>query len=365
MNKIIFDYRMKYWSGIGRYSINLIDKYKNQLSKDMLCTLNEKNKEISMNYFPAIKSKANVFSLREQVELSLLNSRNTVDLLHSPHFVFPVLSTGKLILTIHDLTPLLFPDIFSLKARLYMRTMIWLSKFKVNKIITVSQNTKNDLIKMFNYNPKKIKVIYNGVDNSYKIIENQDLIKKIKDKYKTGKEFLLYVGNIKPHKNIPTLLKALEKINANSKLVIVGKKDKAYDEIFDIIDQYNLEDRVIFTGFVPDEDLILLYNAATLFVYPSLYEGFGLPPLEAMACGTPVITSNVSSLPEVVGNAAITVEPQNVFKLSKAINNVLENKNLQDKMIQEGLKRAEQFTWEKTAIDTIKVYEEVLDQKLL
>jgi glycosyltransferase involved in cell wall biosynthesis len=243
--------------------------------------------------------------------------------------------------------------------------MIWLSKFKADKIITVSQNTKDDLVEMFNYNPKKIKVIYNGVDNSYKIIDNKKLISEIKDKYDTGKDFLLYVGNIKPHKNIPVLLKALSNIDKQNKLVIVGKRDKAYDEIFDIIDQNNLEDRIIFTGFVPDKDLILLYNAATLFVYPSLYEGFGLPPLEAMACGTPVITSNVSSLPEVVGYAAITVDPYNINGLAEEINKVLGNEVLQKAMIKKGIERAKEFTWEKTARETIRVYEEVLNQKLL
>jgi glycosyltransferase involved in cell wall biosynthesis len=243
--------------------------------------------------------------------------------------------------------------------------MIWLSKFRADKIITVSQNTKDDLVEMFNYNPNKIKVIYNGVDSSYKLIDNKKLISEINNKYNTGENFLLYVGNIKPHKNIPVLLKALSNIDKQNKLVIVGKRDKAYDEIFDIIDQNNLKDRIIFTGFVPDEDLILLYNAAALFVYPSLYEGFGLPPLEAMACGTPVITSNVSSLPEVVGDAAITVDPHNIKELSKKINKILSNKDLQNKMIQRGIERAKQFTWDKTARETIKVYEDVLNKKLL
>jgi len=362
--KIAFDYRMEDWSGIGRYSESIIDIFKEKnILENQFKLLKYSGQNIKIN--KAIKCTSEVFSFSEQLELPILNSKNNIDLFHSPHFVFPIFNPGKLILTIHDLTPLLFPDIFSLQARIYMKTMIWLSKFKADKIITVSQNTKDDLVEIFNYNPDKIKVVYNGVDKSYRVINDKQLINDVRDKYDTGEEFLLYVGNIKPHKNIPALLKALSNIDKQHKLVIVGKRDKAYNEIFDIINEYNLDDQVVFTGFVPDEDLILLYNAATLFVYPSLYEGFGLPPLEAMACGTPVITSNVSSLPEVVGEAAITVDPHNTIKLSETINKILVNKGLQNKMIQKGIERAEQFTWEKTAQETIKVYEDVLNQKNL
>ena len=160
-------------------------------------------------------------------------------------------------------------------------------------------------------------------------------------------------------------MKSLNKLNGNNKIVIVGKKDKAYDEIFDIIKNYDLQNRVVFTGFVPDKDLVLLYNAATLFVYPSLYEGFGLPLLEAMSCGTPVITSNLSSLPEVVGNAAITVNPYDFEELAKKIDKVLSDKELQKILIKKGVNRAKEFTWEKTALETIKVYEKVLNTKLI
>lgn len=361
---ISFDYRMKDWSGIGRYSSSLIDELsqKSFFNKkfNLIKCYNQNSQTI--NY---VNCSSDVFSISEQFKLPIISFENNIDLFHSPHFIFPIFNSGKLILTIHDLTPLLFSDIFPLKARIYMKTMIWLSKFKADKIITVSKNTKDDLVEIFNYNPEKIVVIYNGVDSSYRIINDEKLIYDVKDKYDTGEEFLLYVGNIKPHKNIPSLLKALDKLNKNNKLVIVGKRDNAYDEIFDVIKEHDLSDRVIFTGFVSDEDLILLYNAATLFVYPSLYEGFGLPPLEAMASGTPVITSNLSSLPEVVGDAAITVDPYNINELANEINNVLSDKELQKVMINKGLKRAKEFTWEKTACETIKVYEEVLNKKLM
>ncbi|OCL25566.1 hypothetical protein U472_14640 [Orenia metallireducens] len=356
---ILFDYRMKNWSGIGRYSSNLIEELSKIKIADQLSLFSNYGKR-QIDDFKIINCHSNVFSVSEQIELPYLNLKNKIDLFHSPHFVFPIFKFNKLVLTIHDLTPLLFPEYFSSFARGYMRAMIWLSKFKADKIITVSKNTKEDLIKNFGFKENKIKVIYNGVEESYQPFIDQELLKDTRQKYNTGENCILYVGNIKPHKNIPRLLKALSKVNEDSKLIIVGKRDKAYDEIFEVIDKYQLNERVIFTGFVPDEDLILLYNAATLFVYPSLYEGFGLPPLEAMACGTPVITSNVSSLPEVVGDAAITINPYNIEELSDSINKVLSSKELQQELSQKGLERSKEFTWRRTAEETLKVYEELL-----
>ncbi|GAB6137374.1 glycosyltransferase family 4 protein [Halanaerobaculum tunisiense] len=356
---VFFDYRMKDWSGIGRYCRNLIIEFGELDLHNNIFLLS--NKATDSN-FKNITCNSNVFSIKEQFELPFMSLNKNINVFHSPHFVYPIFSFDKLILTIHDLTPLLFPQYFSASERTYIKSMIWLAKFRADKIITVSQNTKQDLINEFNFNSDKIKVIYNGIDDSYKPIRNG--LDTIKEKYKTGDKYILYVGNIKPHKNIPRLLKALSKVknDNNMKLVIVGKRDKAYDQVFKVIDRYELEDNVIFTGFVPDNDLLLLYNAATLFVYPSLYEGFGLPPLEAMACGTPVITSNISSLPEVVGEAAITVDPYSIDDLATAINNVLSDSNLQEELSRKGLERVRQFSWRKTAQETFKVYQEVLKE---
>ena len=358
---ILFDYRMKDWSGIGRYSSNLVDNLNNISINNKLFLLSNSQKTNETN-FKNIICNSDVFSISEQLELPILNSKGKFDLFHSPHFVFPIFNFKKLVLTIHDLTPLLFPEYFSKIARLYMKWMIWLAKFKANKIIAVSENTKQDLINKFGIDKGKIAVVYNGVDVSYEIINNQTRLSQVKEKYETGQEYILYVGNVKPHKNISRLLKAFSMVNRNSKLIIVGKRNKVYDEVHKIIKEYQLKDKVVFTEFVPDEDLLLLYNAATVFVYPSLYEGFGLPPLEAMACGTPVITSNVSSLPEVVGDAAITIDPYDIDELVNEINNVISNPKLQQKLSRKGLNRAKKFTWRKAAEETLKVYEEVLQE---
>jgi len=171
---------------------------------------------------------------------------------------------------------------------------------------------------------------------------------------------------LEKRKNIPTLIKAFyesKRRRTNHKLVIVGKKGWKYDDIFETIDALNLKNEVIFTGYVPKEDLVKFYNTADLFVYPSVYEGFGLPPLEAMACGCPVITSNISSLPEVVGNAGITVNPYDVEELVEAMYRVLNDEDLRKELSKKGLERSKLFSWRKTAEETWKVYEEVFNNK--
>ena len=176
---ISFDYRMKDWSGIGRYSESLISKMKQELvfKKNLNLIVNNIQKYKKSKF---IKCNSNVFSILEQIELPIINIKNNIDLYHSPHFVFPFFNKSKIIITIHDITPLLFKEMFSLKARLYMKLMIWFSKFRADKIITVSQNTKNDLVELFNFKQNKIEVIYNGVDESYKIVKNPKNIKQVK-----------------------------------------------------------------------------------------------------------------------------------------------------------------------------------------
>lgn len=351
---------MHNWSGIGRYCTNLIKQFSSMDLRDDLSLITSLDDDNKLNDFPKIKCASKVYGIKEQIEIPTLSLKNKIDLYHFPHFVFPVINYGKTILTIHDLTPLLFPEYFSKTARFYMKSLISIAKYRANKIIAVSNNTKHDLIEKFKFPEHKIKVIYNGVEECYRVNKNKEDLNYIKMKYKTGDRFILYVGNIKPHKNIPRLLKALARLSIDIKLVIVGRKDKAYDKVFKVIKEEKLQNRVIFTGFVPDDDLINIYNAATVFIYPSLYEGFGLPPLEAMACGTPVITSNVSSLPEVVGNAAITVDPYDIEKIAFSMTEILTNSSLQDKLIKKGKERVNLFSWKKTAIETKKLYEELL-----
>lgn len=292
-----------------------------------------------------------------------LKSMNQLDIVHDTYEIGPlsVKMPFKKIITVHDLSPFLFPNTFSSSNVLFHKLFFSKTLRSVDKIITVSENTKCDLVTHFNVPEDKIKVIFNGVDPKFKPLDKNDVNQSI-NKYNINFPYILYVGTLEPRKNLPTLLKAysqLKKKNINHKLVIAGRKGWKYHDIFETIDKLNIKNEVIFTGYVLENDLPALYNAASLFVYPSIYEGFGLPPLESMACGTPVITSNTSSLPEVVGNAGITVNPKDIDMLATAMYEVLTNDSLMKEMTKKGLERAKLFSWKSCAVETLKVYEEI------
>jgi len=221
----------------------------------------------------------------------------------------------------------------------------------------VSYHTQKDLITYLNVPKDKIKVIYNGNDARFQPL-NYIEISKVREKYKLPERFILSVGGLHPIKNISRLLKAynLSRRNGlNHKLVIVGMVMDKVSEIFQTLKGLNLEDQVIFTGKVP------VYNSADLFIYPCLYAGFDLPPLEAMSCGTPVIASNNSSLPEVVGDAGLLINPYDITEIADAINNIITDDDLRKNLIKKGLKRSKQFNWSKSAYETLEVYKEVYD----
>ena len=233
-----------------------------------------------------------------------------------------------------------------------------------DKIIAVSYSTKQDLMNYFKISDNKIKVIYEAADQIFQPLSSEK-VQHFKDKYDLNYQYILYVGTLEPRKNIPLIIKAfyiLNKEGFQHKLVIAGKKGWKYKTIYQLIDKLNLQKEVIFIGFIPDNDLPALYNAANLFVYPSLYEGFGLPPLEAMSCGCPVITSNISSLPEVVGDAGIMIDPYSVDELYEAMHKVLINEIVRKDMIKKGLERSQMFSWTKTAEETLKIYKEALNE---
>lgn len=292
-----------------------------------------------------------------------LKSMNQLDIVHDTYEIGPlsIKMPFKRIITVHDLSPFLFPNTFSSSNVLFHKIFFSKTLRSVDKIITVSESTKYDLVTYFNVPEDRIKVIFNGVDTKFRSLRENDVNEFLK-KYNINFPFILYVGTLEPRKNLPTLIKAyyqLKKKNINHKLVIAGRKGWKYQKIFETIDKLNLKDDIIFTGYVPENDLPALYNAADLFVYPSIYEGFGLPPLEAMACGTPVITSNTSSLPEVVGDAGIMVDPLDINELAHSMHEVLTNSALKIDLRKKGLERAKMFNWEKCGRETLEVYENV------
>jgi glycosyltransferase involved in cell wall biosynthesis len=233
-----------------------------------------------------------------------------------------------------------------------------------DRIIADSYNTKKDIVNYYGVREEKISVIHLGASRGYRQLENQ-IVESVRSKYHLNFPFVLFIGTIEPRKNIPVLLKAFsicKKKLPELKLVIVGQKGWKYHAVFTTITNLHLQNDVLFLQYVPHEDLPAIYNAAELFVYPSLYEGFGLPPLEAMQCGVPVITSNTSSLPEIVGERGAMVNPDDIQGLASMMFDLLSDDSLRKENIRYGLSRARLFSWEKCALETQEIYEEVYRQ---
>ncbi|WP_053240438.1 glycosyltransferase family 4 protein [Pyrobaculum islandicum] len=308
-----------------------------------------------------------------QYDLSLLFMprmlmKTKLDVIHFTEFLPSLtpsfyISSVRKILTIYDLIPSLFrylPTDYILKWRLLLKRVVK----KVDMIITVSKNTLNDCVKYLQCPSEKIRVIYPGVDNIFKPLTRKEKAKEvIKTKYGVEPPFILYVGTLEPRKNVERLIASYyilkKKMGIKHRLILVGKKVWMYNTIFNLISKLGLSNQVVYIGYVDREDLPLFYNLADVFVYPSLYEGFGIPPLEAMACGTPVVTSNTSSLPEVVGNAALTVDPYNIDQLVQAIHLIISDEGVRKELSKRGIEQAQKFSWEKAAQETLKVYTEV------
>jgi glycosyltransferase involved in cell wall biosynthesis len=275
-------------------------------------------------------------------------------------------STVKKIITVHDIIPLLFRNNLPSEYK-YWGPTLRLIKNRTDCIITDSENTKKDCIKYLNIPEEKIEVIYLAADKRYKYLENkQELKDELRFKYNINDLFILYVGTVESRKNVSLLIKSfheLKKLGVKHKLVLIGVHGHGSAKIVELVSSLNLVDDVIFTGYVPDNDLVKFYNTADIFIYPSLYEGFGLTPLEAMACGCPVISSNTSSLPEVIGEAGVLVDPYDYKVLAGEIYRVLIDEDLRKELSKKSLQRSKVFNWKKTAKKTWNVYEKVLEGK--
>jgi len=287
-----------------------------------------------------------------------------VDVFHSPSFQLTPQKQGRSVLTIHDLCFLVYKKYAIKSSRLHYGRRIKSYAQGADAIITISQNSKKDIINYLDISPERIFVIPAGKDQKFKPQNDPETISKIREKYRLKRAFILHVGTLEPRKNLVGLIQAYHRSKARKEyqLVIAGGKGWMYKEIFKTVEKLGLTKEVIFTGYVPEDDLPALYSASSLFVFPSLYEGFGLPPLEAMACGTPVVTSKVSSLPEVTGDAALLVDPFNIEEIKDSIDLVLSDQKLASSLKKKGLERAGLLTWEKTAEKTIEVYRKVLEK---
>jgi len=229
-------------------------------------------------------------------------------------------------------------------------------------VLADSESTRNDVIELLGASPDRVRVVYPGVDARFRRVQDAQALAGVRQHYHLPERFVLGVGTLQPRKNLQRLIEAYAQLelSADIKLVVFGGTGWMYEGIFQRVEELGLQDAVCFPGYAADEDLPALYTLADLFAFPSLYEGFGLPPLEAMACGTPVVTSNVSSLPEVVGAAALTVDPYDVKALANAMWRLLNEPSLRSTMVQRGLAQAREFTWSRAAEKLLHVYQEVL-----
>jgi glycosyltransferase involved in cell wall biosynthesis len=286
-----------------------------------------------------------------------------LDVLHAPVNVGPLLRTCPTVVTIHDLSFILYPELFRPFNRVYQQRFARWTVDHAAAIIAVSSSTRDDLVRLMGVPPGRVAVVPNGVGEEMQPLDPA-LVAAHRARHGLPDRLILFVGTLEPRKNVLTLLEAFACLcgrpGFSHHLAIVGGKGWYYGEIDGAVERLGLRERVIFAGFVPQEELPLWYNTADLFVYPSLYEGFGLPPLEAMACGTPVVVSNVSALPEVVGEAGLRVPPLDAEALAAAIEAVLGAPEQHSALRAAGLQRAATFSWRETARRTSQVYHQVV-----
>ncbi len=356
--KIAIDARMIQMSGIGTYIKALMGHgiYDIALGDGNDILKYDANVKV-INYSDKI------YGAGEQLHFPFKELRKSgADLLHVPHYNVPVFYRGKLAVTVHDLTHLVLPQFLPNKAAyLYAKFLIGYAVRKAEVVFTVSENSKRDILRFYNIPEDKIAVVYNAVDSRFVHRDRED-VSYLFDKYNIprDKKVIMYVGNLKPHKNLPRLLEAYSKMNGREDtcLVLVGKAFDSED-LTPQIKALGIEDSVIKTGIIVDNELVDFYNLADLFVFPSLYEGFGIPPLEAMACGTPVVCSNNSSLPEVVGDAAYMFDPYDEKQIRDAMEKVLGDDSLAQSLVERGYKRVKLFTPERIVNTTKAVFDKI------
>jgi glycosyltransferase involved in cell wall biosynthesis len=300
---------------------------------------------------------------RARLPIPIETAIGRVDLFHEPDFVLPpTLPRTPTVLTVHDLTFVRDPESAFPRLRRYLNCVVPRSVARATHVLADSAATKNDLVELFHTSPDKITVLYGGVDARFAPVRDPERLAAVRAKYNIGLDpFILGIGTIQPRKNFRRLVQAFSHLRppafaSDLKLVIAGGKGWLYDDIFAEVKRLGLEGCVLFPGFVDDDDLPTLYSAAEMLAFPSIYEGFGLPILEAMACGTPVVTSVTSSLPELAGDAALLVEPTDVDAIAAALRRLLQEANLRHRLVAAGFDQARKFTWEKAAAQLLEIY---------
>jgi len=369
--KIAIDVRKWNDYGIGTYVRNLV-RHLARLDQEttyfLFCNPADEPtlRDLAENFVPVVDRSAR-YGLREHVSIPLKLRRLGADLLHSPHYVRPLLCTVPSVVTIHDCIHLLFPQYLPNRmAFRYARFMMGDAVRRSVIVFTVSEASRADILRFYpSTDPEKVHVVPNAIDAELLRDPGPAEMERVRERYQLRGRFVLFAGNVKPHKNLERLIRAFARVRAQEgnedlRLVLIGDEVSRYGSLRRTVEETGVRQDVRFFGFVPHGTLAALYRMAAVFAFPSLYEGFGLPPLEAMACGTPVVTSRMSSLPEVVGDGALLVDPYSEEAIAHGIARVLDDDELRRGLVERGLLRAASFSWERSVRSIHAGYMKVL-----
>ena len=363
-------------AGVGMYAMSLIREISKveSLHKYFIVILND-DKEILELLF-SNTNKFEIISVNklfrklifrffiEQFYLPFLIFKNKIDIIHSLHYSFPLVPIKvKKIVTLHDMTFFLYPEFHKKLQIVYFKFMIRASILCCDNIICVSQSTKDDVVKRFKLKEKiedKLITIPLGTSFNVNLFDDKINISFLSKIGIVPKKYFLFIGTIEPRKNIKSIIQAYSKISneeeVDYKLVIVGQKGWYYDDIFELVNELSLQDKIKFTGFISENEKIQLIYNSYFFIYPSFYEGFGIPVLEAMSFGIPCITSNISSMTEVAGNAGILIDPYSILEIYNAMILLIKNKSIYDNCAERSFFQSRKFTWEIMTAKTVELY---------
>jgi glycosyltransferase involved in cell wall biosynthesis len=372
--KVAIDTRRISDFGVGTYIRNVVRTLGRLDQNNQYVLIGPSNRLVEFGNLPAnfeaIDYPHQDNTARNFFEYQSLIRRFECDLVHVPHLFFsPQYIPCRYVVTVHDLLEHLYPadnNSFQRTLRFYLTRRVLR---RAGRVLAVSNSTKNDVTRMFQVPDEKVDVVYNAIDERFKLGHATDAERQmIAERYQVNYPFLLYAGSVKPHKNILRVIEAFSALKGelekedkfpDLKLIIIGDELSQHPDLRRTVVKSGMTNDVRFLGFVPIDVLRIFYDAAKVFVFPSLYEGFGLPPLEAMSHGTPVVTSNTSSIPEVVGNAAVLVNPENVFDIMRALHRVLLDQALRERLKQRGYEQAQRFSWELSVQRILQIYQDV------
>ncbi len=355
--------------GISVYTMNIL---KNLLEIDKnnqyILFYQGKKRKTSFSGYPNVEEQwINVpyKILWDQVFIPFLAVRAGIDLLFNPKFSVPFISPGKIVMVLHGTQNYVYPEFYKLRDVLYLKLMMPLYLRKATKTIVVSEKSKEDIVKFTGVNKSKVIVVHLAAEDIFNESVDPVFVERVKAKYDLPSPYILHVGVIYPGKNIERVIQVFAKIAKKfpHKLVLAGGFKWRDDSVFNLIEKLNLKDKIIMVKWISHSELRVFYNLADLLIFPSFYESFGMPVLEAMACGCPVVTSSTGSMPEIVEDAALMVDPTNVDQIYRAMVRVLEDRALKAKLIRAGLARFKKFSWEKSARETLSVFKEMVEEK--